>query len=288
MQKLEFENSKGKIIIGRGYKYTFVSFNPNDGDTEYQSAQYVDIDGEDIISSTYQSRELSFDGNIIADNIAEVFYLRRKLSSVMDGKTKGVLRYSDGRYQYFSECLAELPDYGEVVAQKLLPFTVTLNLYKFYWKAGKADVKDVYTKIKNLKSSFSFPCTFSTRSTTANITNTGDISAPMVITVTAKQINEDARTGYGFKIANSTTDKYLSFGNDSNNQYGLSDDEVITIDTDDMTITSSINGNVLQYMTADGDFFDVAEGDNVIECVNYDNTINITVTAEFYKRYVGV
>ena len=48
------------------------------------------------------------------------------MARILNGKAKGILKYSNGFNRYFSEAVADLPQFGERV-QNILPFVVDFN-----------------------------------------------------------------------------------------------------------------------------------------------------------------
>ena len=67
--------------------------------------------------------------------------------------------------------------------------------------------------------------------------------------------------------------------------YSFVDGEIITIDTENKTVVSSINGNIIKYLDNASTFFTLDYGGNEIEAAMNEPVV---VKAEFYNRFVGV
>jgi len=273
MRRFEFNG----ITFAKYQKYIFSTAEGlAEGSTLTQTANYLDQDGTDILTAYYEPRIVTLNGFILASNDTELYTLRKHLVSACNGKTKGILRYINGNKAYISEAVAELPQFG-VKLKHSMPFSINFNLYNFYWKNDYKNIDYIFKLTNNIKGTFEFPFVFTTMTTVANVVNDGDVDCPLIIKITGI----GSGTG-GFEVRNNTTGKYIKL------DYNLADGEVITIDTQELTITSSIAGNILHKITSDSTLdLKLAVGVNEIEGINYADN-EIAITAEHHNLYVGV
>jgi hypothetical protein len=188
------------------------------------------------------------------------------------------LKYCNDYGEYFSECVADLPQYGKRITSKL-PFKVTFNLYNVFWKSAKKYSYNVSERVNLLSSPFIFDANvdsgkiaFTSRTNSVNMVNNGDVNAPVIITATC--------TGSGNAIKISKSESVFIELN-----YNFVSGETITINTENMTIESNLNGNIIKYLSNDSTFFTLDFGVNNISAA-IDQPV--VVKAEFYNRFVGV
>lgn len=67
------------------------------------------------------------------------------------------------------------------------------------------------------------------------------------------------------------------------------------MDTDNISVTSSVSGNILNKVQFDADddyetdlSLSLAPGKNELECINYDRSRTIAVVVRYYNMFVGV
>lgn len=276
MQIFEFNG----ITFANYQKFVFGSIEGlNEGDVTQQTEQYLEQDGVDILSSYYEPRTVTLKGHILAENEVELYDLRQKLTRACNSKTKGTLRYGNGLKTYFSEAVAELPQYGGAIANKGLPFSIDFTLYNFFWKDDYKRIDNVLKLVNHIDDSFTFPLQFTTLTTIATVTNSGDVPCPLIIKILGIGGTVGAE---GFTMINNTTGQFITL------TYNIIDDEVVTIDTQELTIVSSLNGNILHKITNDSDIdMKLVLGPNLIEGINSAGN-QIIITTEHYDMYVGV
>ena len=279
MQVFEFNG----IRFAKYQQYVFDDITGLDeGEVATQTGQYLEQDGVDILSAYYEPRIVTLSGHILADNDMELYTLRRQLTKACNGKTKSLLKYSDGYRTYFSEAIAELPQFGKRLGNSgktALPFSVNFYLYNFYWKDDSKNIEHIFKATNHLGNSFMFPLVFTTLTTISNVINGGDVECPLTIKITGRgaAVGDD-----GFNVINNTTGRFIKV------EHNITDGEVVTIDTQELTITSNISGNILHKITSDSTLdLKLKLGINEIECLNYASN-EIFVTAEYYDMFVGV
>jgi hypothetical protein len=264
------------IVFSSKSKYIFHKFETNTGDTEYQASSYINQDGIDIRNITYTQRVVKLEGHILANTKVEFDELKKALIKACNGKTKANLYYTNDYEKYYSECIADIPQFGEYM-YTVQPFSITFTLYNFYWKSLKTFNYDVFKRTDLVIGTFTLPCVFTSRVNTAEIINGGDVEDESVIKITNLSSSAEAE----IQIKNNTTSEFIKLN------YEMSEGEVITINTEDMTIKNQSGTNLIKYITNDSIFFKLILGINAIEVLNGGNS-DITAQLTFNQKYVGV
>ena len=146
---------------------------------------------------------------------------------------------------------------------------------KFYWLSSEEYVQGIYKKADNVcGETVAFPRALTILESGADIYNRGSSEVPLVIEIVAEESFTDTIT-----IKNVTYSKQIDVEN-----YTATKGEVITIDSDEQSILSSINGNIVKYLSASSELFNLPLGYTRIECERE----GITVVAKYRERFLGV
>lgn len=277
MQTLKFRNVFIGLDLSKS-KYILQRFNPNKGTSSKETDSNIGRDGINILNAYYDERSLTAKGIIIASSPEELYDLRRALVNNCDGKTQDFLYLNVGDIQYKALALADVPDFGDIKGNSIT-FNINFTLPKFYWYGGSQNIAPLFKQENYLKTEFTLPLILTQRTGGAEITNSGDVPSPFTIEIHSDSLTTE--TG-GVRITNTTTGEYLFL------DYSVSKNEVVNIDTEEMTITSNINGNIIRYLDRGSNFFTLAVGKSRIIAVNNNADNHITTTLKFYDRYIGV
>lgn len=279
-----YVTDRGEIQFGWGFPFVFDKpEGMNEADTNRQETGGYDEDGTEYEYPTYSPRLVTLPGSFRSSNKAGLYSMRADMVRIMNGKDKGRLYYYNGYKEYFSEAVADIPQFGQRM-QNVMMFTCYFNLYRFYWKEAKPTKNNLFYRENHIKGTFQFPFVFTTRYSKGNLINLGDVEADWKITITATS-NQTLQTLFlntGLEIKNNTTGETMLL------EYDMTDGEVITIDTENAKVTSSINGNILYALSGSSTFFKLKQGKNEIEATNYNTSIPVYINSEFYNRYLGV
>ena len=121
---------------------------------------------------------------------------------------------------------------------------------------------------------FTLPCVFTSIANQAEISNSGDVETYPVFVVSCNTAVADST----IIINNLTTHKSITV-NDA-----ASAGEVVTIDSFNQTVTSSLNGNITNMVSIDSEFFSLQKGTNRLSAVSAGST----ATLQFRENYLGV
>lgn len=275
-QRVEF----GGIAFMSGLKYSLLSFEPNEINAQYQTASYIGQDGTDVLGANYEPRYVTLQGHIMARSTAEHFALRQKLISLCDGKTERDLIYFEGLHHYKAKAIAAVPVFSGRQGF-CLPFTIKFTIPSFFWTDKDETERSIVNYIP-LISTFNFDplFEFSQTVTQATISNS-DVPTPFIIEVKGR--GGTPSDTYGITITNETTGEVIKIERD------IADGELITIDTENATATSSVSGDIITSISDDS-IIDMmlASGNNVIKAENLNVNNDVSVVIKYRNRFVGV
>lgn len=282
-RKVLFKSGGGNILFHTSSPYTLTDVTGvNEGEVTAQEIEYVTADGREYENMRYNPRTVTVTAFINANEATEYQKYRRRLMSVLNGKNKGELYYTENGVTYFSEARCFLPVWGTKQVQGKQTFTAEFELYKFYWKAENKLKRLLYEKKDMLKDTFTLPMVFTEITDSAFVYNYGDIECGYVMTVFCPYNDENEVTS--FTVSNITAGTKLHF------DYALSPGEKVTVKSSqtEFTVTSSKSGNIIHKLSDDSDFFTLEKGKNNIR-ISTDNTaVTLTAKIEFYNTYTGV
>ena len=276
---LQFQTDKDMITFGLVSKYVCSTVTGiNEGTVNRRKINYIGTDGADFTDDLYEERTIVIEGYIHSGNKRELSDLRAKLTHICNGKNRGKLIYENGNRRYFTEAIAELPEFGERTGRVQL-FSCKFIAYRFFWK-DYFKTKAVVVSFQNhIRSTFTFPLVFTTKISKAIIPNSGVIPAEPVIEI---QCTKSGANGGILTIYNHTTGKRIILN------YDMTAGERLVIDTSACDIVSDQNGNLLKYMNPESEFFKLQQGANELEVTNTDPDCVYSCICKHYNTYVGV
>lgn len=279
MTYIEFQTDLGKINFSILSKFVCSHCTGlNEGTVIRRKINYIDTDGAEYVDDLYDERTITVEGYISAKNQLELENARAELTKICNGKSRGKFVWSCKNKRYFTEAIAELPEFGERVGN-VLPFVCVFIAYHFYWKDNSVTEAAIASFEDHIKSTFQFPLIFTSKTSEANIFNHGDVDADIIITITC---SESSGTDSVLKILNHTTEKQIILN------YNMTADEVITIDTKNCDITTTKGTALLSKMDSSSEFFKLARGLNHLEVVNTNTNSVYSCICKHYNTYVGV
>lgn len=275
-------------------KYEAIIFDSYDfgGETNYQRESYATTDGDVIVDALYNPRTITVSGHIIAKSYEERFNRRRELYRIFDGKTQGTLTYTNDTGTWTIKAVPRLPTIGSCVGNYITKVALYFEAPNFYFTASEEKTVPLYSRSNQIKlvttETNTLPAVFTTRIMTASVTNDGSLGADPTIIIAATGENEaytaeesDAQSIAITITAESGDSQTLEL------EYTPTAGEVITINCDEMTITSSLSGSLLGYLTIDSDFLTIPVGSSTVQIANNTSaTINAYMT--WRDREVGV
>lgn len=275
MRYIEFNGIKFTSESDTNYIYNY--FNPNDGDTSYQSDVPLGYDGEIISNITYNSRVVNVKGYVWGDTEQELYNARQELFNKCNGKTKGILTYFDGFKLYRANAVASVPSCGAYEGT-CCSFNVNFTLYSFFWEDESISVFDAFKRTDKVTTSFTLPCVFTERVSDSTIVNDTDFDIFPIIVIKTNSIDNTQPLEI---INNRTGEKIIIFG------YNISVGEIITIDCEKYTAQNNSGVNLINYFN-DFENWRIVKGANEIKVNNGNTQSSINIKIQYRKKYVGV
>lgn len=277
MRYIEFNGIKFTSEDDTNYIYNY--FNPNDGDTSYQSDVPLGYDGEIISNISYNSRVVNVKGNIWGNTEQELYNARQELFNKCNGKTKGILTYFDGFKLYRAAAVASVPSCGDY-RESLCTFNVNFTLYNFFWEDADISSLIVFTRTNGnfTNDKFTLPCVFTSRKAGTAILNDTEFDIYPIITIESS----NAANSYPIKITNETTGEEITISG-----YSIPKGEVITIDCEKYTAVNGSGVSIINYFN-DFENWRIVKGENVIKATSNNSSSGIDIKIQYRKKYVGV
>ena len=276
---LTFQTENDIITFGLSSRYVCSEVSGiNEGTVNRRKINYIDTDGADFVDDLYEEREITINGYIHAKSKIELENLQSEFCRICNGKNRGKFIYESANKRYFTEAIAEIPEFGERIGKVKL-FSIKIIAYRFYWKSY-LETKAVIVSFENhIKSEFQFPLIFTSKKSKAIIPNSGTIPAEPTFEI---RCTESGKNNGVLTILNHTTGKMIEL------DYNMTSGERLIIDTSSCNIESNQNGNLLKYMKPSSEFFKLQQGANELEVTNTDSSCMYSCICSHYNTYVGV
>ena len=252
--------------------------NTSAGTMKYKKTEYIDTDGAEYSEMLYQPRTMAINGYIMANSNSELREHRKKLLNDINSKELQEMEYFDGKNKYTASVLVDgTVNIGKVINNIVAPFSFNLIIPGFYFKAEQPTIQKLYEREDLIKGTFEIPeegIMFTKRTNRAHIKNNGGVAVHPLLEL--KCVEE--KTENGIEIYNNTTGEYIKLN------YQPTAGEAITVDCENITVISSLNGNIISTVTPDSTFFKYKKGTTEVEV----KTHGVTVTSSFKELYTGV
>lgn len=263
----------GTAEFGDGLKYNLYNFAPNEDVTiNRKTTQYYMTDGETLLSTLYGARVVTLTGHIIADSYEDMHKDRRALCACCDGKTEYTLIYDTGFEIYTAPAVADIPKFSRPEGTSI-EFTINFNMFGFFWLSEDMTFTS-QIRCPLIKDSFTLPAVFSTLSEDDRLNNYGDAPCPFIAEIFVLTAGNTEIT-----LENSATGKKITVTHD------FTAGDILTIDTGKCTVTSAIDGNLINYVSADSEFFTMCKGNNVMAASGQND---VCMRIKYNIRYTGV
>lgn len=241
-------------------------------------------DGETLIDTVFESRQLNLEWTILADNEFQLEERRRIVTRIFNPKLgPGKIEWiqADGSTTFLIDCVPQdiiMPAgkaRGITFQEVLLPFIAP----KPFWYTPIQAEEYLVGFDGGLSFPFSFPINFGTVGTTINIINSGNVDTPIQIYFSGEV--EDPI------IKNETTGKELSIVKTIN------DGDILIINTKfgarSVQILSEGNYiNAFEYVDPGSLFWKLIPGENIVTYTATSEGVNAKCKILYYNHYSGV
>ncbi len=265
----------GGIRIGKTNKYLFESIEGlSDGDVTRQEATYSNTDGAEYSEILYTPRSIKISGTIVADSIYELEKLRADLIAACSPKKETDCYYYDGLHNkyYFSALPDSLPTFAKR-NKTTVEYVINLTVPGFYIFAEKTEAVLLSEVVPYIDKASVFPAMFSHRDKKTIVKNRGHVPSCPRFELYCNEPNEDA-----IILENETTGKKCKI------EYTMIPGETITVDMENLLVTSSTGYDLLNEVDYNNAFWTLEPGNNAITA----NTRNIQCMLYHRDRFAGV
>ncbi len=244
------------------------------GSATRREITYIDYDGCDIKDIFYQKRMFEISGFIQALSEKTMIRLKRRLIAACSLKESFRIKYCNREQIYSAECYFDRLPTFETRKGWYLPFKLYVTIPGFFWQSSQAHKVNLFKYKDEVIDTFTLPCVFTSMVNEARVVNRGDEKTYPIF----KVVCESPTTDSTISIKNTTSGKKIDIN------YATSKDEILTIDTFNQRVISSLNGNITRFISLDTDFFALEKGENSLKC----DCVGNIVTLEYYENYLGV
>ena len=275
MAKLIYTNSRGHSIeLGQSAPFIITELEGfSNVDNIIDSYQSVYQDGESVTNTKLSSRHLTIQGEFLYRNRQEG---RNKLIRVFNPKLTGVLRYENLGIVKEINCIPERTPIIGGGNLSTAPYVINLYASHPFWLDEFDISEEVITWIGGMTFPLKLPTSFSMAGDKIiNIINNGDIETPIKLEIYGPATNP--------KVLLRETGEFIKI-----NKKLLSGDVlVITTDFGNKRVELN-NQNVFNYIDYSSTFFNLQQGDNVIELTTEDVNDNANIKITYRNRFIGV
>lgn len=260
------------LIIGSNERTMLTAVNDmGSGSVNKRSESFYGFDGCIDSDITFAPRTVSVSGTLFGDSMQDIDGLKRTLSEACNPKEEIELCYNNGYKSYYSPAYAEgLPTFSKL-ENKTYRFVIYFKLYKFWWY-GPLVSRPVMKRADNVYGTFSLPRALTVSTIGAIIQNGGTAAAEPIFKIKFAK----ARTA-DFAITNATYQKHIKI-----ESYSVAAGEILTVNCGDCSVTSDVNGNIIEYLSEDSTFFNIEVGKNDITFSGEDEA-----SVEYREKYIG-
>ncbi|MBE7053744.1 MAG: hypothetical protein E7391_05645 [Ruminococcaceae bacterium] len=276
---LIYENKYGIVSMGNtSDRWRIIDIKGlNLTDKTYSVIRYAAFGGQETVYTSSDARIITVSGDVYSENLKEE--MERALRIFNEEGSLSVISKDKQRLIKCSRIT-----FNEVERMgSYLKFTLQFICDNPYFFDLFPTVTGVFDTTGLLKTSFTLPCTFSTRNNKRYIVNQGDINTEPIFKIYLQNEAElqqgDER---GYKITNLTTNQMIWL------KYQLCEGEVVTIDIPGRSIESNIYGNIIINISDDTflNDFTLQKGENLISVLNYNANETVKVECIYDNMYV--
>lgn len=266
----------GNVEIGNNPRMMLLSvIDSASGSVARREVSFAGFDGSSYFDISYKPRGFTVQGAIFGSSAADLEAQKIMLTNACDCKSETDVYYFNGAHEYYAKAFpSQLPKYTKK-SNTTCMFSVTLDICGFYWLSPHEIVNGVFERSDNLYGTFTLPRPFTKRSQGAKLINGGSVPVPPVFEITT----ERSLAARDITITNESYSSFIKL-----QSYAIAANEIITIDCSGCTAESTVNGNIVKYISDDSSFFMVELGENSLIC----NDSELTVKIRWRERFLGV
>jgi hypothetical protein len=275
--KMRYKNYLGEVVLsGTGQGDLRIckaeGFGPTM--TEYNFAVYAGYDGQETLSSRATARSITLALEALGKNAVKA--VRDVLRIFSQGGMLYIQNEDLNRRIYCSQ--VQIPDITRVLRGQIATFAVQFVCDSPFFEDAADTAVQLYKRTKLLSTPFTLPAMLGEIVLGNNIEIKGAVSVEPVISIYYPKALKGVES---IILTNETTGKRVQL------DYAPQADDTVTIDIKNRKITSSVGGNLINYLSKDtflGDFV-LARGINVISVNVGDVTSGFTIECRYNNLY---
>ena len=275
--EMKFKNALGEVVLNGDSRGEFrICEVEGLGPVlnEYITAIYSNYDGQETLSQRATPRTVTMRLEVASSNSAKT--LRDALRVL---EQKGTLYIKTEEFERRIWCSQiQIPDVKRVLKGQIATFTMQLICDSPYFEDAEDLIVPLYKRTKLLSTPFTLPTAFGEIVLGSKLRIDGSISTEPVITL---HYPEALETAESIVLINETTGKCIRL------DYAPKKDDTVTVDIKSRKITSSVSGNIINYLADDsflGDFV-LVRGLNIISVNVGDVTAGFTAECRYNNLY---
>lgn len=195
----------------------------------------------------------------------------------------GTLELDFGEKQRRIHCkLNNMTDPERIIPGRLISFAVQFLCDSPYFEDAEATFVDVARLLNNVVDAFTLPCVFTASENESTFFVSGVKSIYPIIHIGCTESGTETAE-YGVRISNVTTGKALTI------YHRMRLLETVTIDLKERTITSSLDGNIINSLSDDSDMSEMylLPGNNLLRVDSLSNAETNNIQIEYRSEYIA-
>ncbi len=236
--------------------------------------------GVSITADSLEVRNIVIEGSIANTFKEDILNAKRNLIKVLNPRLNGYLQYELGDFKKKIDCKVESAPFHHVDS-KFKKFLINLFCANPFWQDIDVIGSEIETLIGGKSWPFSFPVRFATRGEPIkNIINDGDAEVPVQIIFKGPAVNP--------KVTNKSTGEFIKV------KRTIDIGDTLIINTEfghkkvEIQRSTGLIENAFNYISLDSTFFQLKQGDNVIEYSTENELEPQSVTLKYTNRYLGI
>lgn len=285
MRKINFTNSNNESIDFSSYEsFVIKKFEQSCGVNIY-SSKNISQDGNTYQGNTLNTNEITLEIAILASNESELINYRMLINKVFNPKLEeGYLYYKDSINERKIKCIVSKLPFYSITNSISGTYLINLTANDPYWK----DININKINIAEWIGDFHFPLTISASSMghrvpnlIVNAGNNGDVETGLIVDFIAKG------TVVNPSVFNVNTREYFKINTT------MVAGETIRVNTNynEKGVTRILDGvetNIMHLIDITSTFLQLSKGDNLFRYDADQNLDNLSISAYYENKYMGV
>ena len=286
MQKIIIENARGRVEFFNTRPFVLEKIDGiNNPRSSNITTKAPNQDGVSLYGSSFDARTILIKIGIVGETEQEMYYLRRKLYNILNGKLNSTLTYINSDKTYTIDCKIENIT-EDVKRNNMQKLTIQLYCANPFWK----DLNEFKEEIALWVGEFTFPLIIPktgirmgkrVSNLIVNVNNIGDVSCGIKIEFmslgTVKNpslFNIHTREFIKLNIIMLAGDRIVIQTSFANKRIEL--------------IRNNVTTNILHYIDWDSTFLQLETGDNLFRYDAEEGIDNLECSVYYRPKYLGV